>query len=87
MAGRNIQKLFNSHLSQDRELQDVLDQYRRISSDRDSVESKYRVTNEESQTLRAELAASDSERKRLTDKISTLEREISDHLRVGLVQV
>nr|CAB3229903.1 centrosomal protein of 135 kDa [Phallusia mammillata] len=67
--------------SKDRELQDVLDQYRRVSSDRDSAESKYRVTNEESQTLRAELAASDGERKRLADKIAVLEREISDHLR------
>lgn len=67
---------------QERELHDVLEQYRKVSSERDSAESRYRVTNDESQTLREELASADSDKKRMADRLSALEREISDHLHV-----
>uniref|UniRef100_H2Z639 Uncharacterized protein n=1 Tax=Ciona savignyi TaxID=51511 RepID=H2Z639_CIOSA len=75
-----ISSLESSVSSKDRELHDVLDQYRKVTSERDSAESRYRVTNDESQSLRNELLSADSERKRLCEKISSLEREISDHM-------
>ncbi|XP_078481084.1 centrosomal protein of 135 kDa isoform X1 [Ciona intestinalis] len=75
-----ISSLESSIGSKDRELHDVLDQYRKVSSERDSAESRYRVTNDESQSLRNELMSAESERKRLSEKMASLEREISDHM-------
>ncbi|XP_076808288.1 centrosomal protein of 135 kDa-like isoform X2 [Clavelina lepadiformis] len=66
--------------SKERELQDVLDQYRKVSSERDSAESRYRVSSDETQTMRNELIAADSDRKRYSDKIAVLERDIAGHL-------
>ena len=39
---------------------------------------------EESQTLRDELSVSDTDRNRLQEDISTLEREVGKHLQVGI---
>ena len=69
--------------NQERELQDVLDQYRKVSSERDSAESRYRVSSDETQTMRNELIAADSDRKRYSDKIAVLERDIAGHLHVS----
>lgn len=61
----------------------MLDQYRKVTSDRDAAESRYRVATDEGNTLRSELGSADIERKSLTDRIVCLEREISDHLHVS----
>lgn len=72
---------------QEKELLDVLEQYRRVSSERDVAESRYRSSNDEAQTLRTDLFTADGDRKRGADRISVLERELSDHTRVMLFKI
>jgi len=72
--------LENALSSKERELQDVLEQYRKVTAERDAAESRYRVMKEEAQTLRDELSVSDTDRNRLQEDISTLEREVGKHL-------
>ena len=67
---------------QERELQDVLDQYRKVTSERDAAEDRYRASSDDAQSLRGELIATDGDRKRCIDKISVLEREATEHNRV-----
>ena len=53
-----------------------------MASERDAAESRYRVSCDEASTLRSELMASDAERQRCIEKISCLEKDISEHIRV-----
>ena len=60
----------------------MLDQYRKMASERDSAESKFRGSSDEAQALRSELLSTDSDRKRCMERISGLEKDVSDHVRV-----
>ena len=60
----------------------MLDQYRKVLSERDAAERRFRASSDEAQALRGELIATDGDRKQCLDKISVLEREASDHSRV-----
>lgn len=66
--------------SKEREMQDLLEQYRRVAAERDSAEGKYRMQADEIQALKLEHMSAESEKLRLTEKASSLEREIMDHL-------
>lgn len=64
-------------------MQDLLDQHRKLSTDRDSTTSKLRIVTDEVETLRHELSSCDQERMKMQEKMSMLEREVSKHLQVN----
>ncbi|XP_077972139.1 centrosomal protein of 135 kDa-like [Styela clava] len=66
--------------SKDREMLDLLEQYRKVSVERDTTESKYRLLADETQALKLELMTAENEKVRLGDKNRCLEQEVLEHL-------
>lgn len=53
-----------------------------MGNERDSIETKLRVSTEEIQSLKYELMASDNEKNRMGDKINSMDRENIQHCQV-----
>lgn len=69
---------------QEREIDDVAEQFRKTASERDSAETKVRISSDENQELKLELMSANNDKKRLSDKNHELDREIMQYMQVTI---